>query len=144
MDKKYYTASIEQKDRIKHRLAELLMHARDIHFAYLFGSFIEKGLPFGDIDLGVYFAGKNRLQIAEAAIDLAVSLTRETGYPVDVRLLNNAPVSFVYNVLRGELINENNEDFRCQVAENTIRNYLDIKPILDIATKEAFSHEPQS
>jgi len=119
------------------------MQTSDIHFAYLFGSFIEKDLPFGDIDLGVYFAGKNQLQIAEAAIDLAVNLTRETGYPIDVRVLNNAPVSFVYNVLRGELINENNEDMRCKVTENTVRHYLDIKPILDIATREAFSHDPQ-
>ncbi len=101
-------------------------------------------MPFHDIDLGVFFAGKNQLQMSEAAIDLAVFLSRTTGYPVDVRVLNHAPVSFVYNVLKGKLIYENDEDIRCRVMESTVRQYLDMKPILHLATKEAFSHESQS
>jgi hypothetical protein len=77
--------------------------------------------------------------MSEDANNLATILSRKTGYPVDVRVLNNAPVSFVYNVLKGKLIFEKNEDVRCQVMENTIRSYLDMKPILYLATKEAFS-----
>lgn len=120
------------------------MKAEDIHFAYIFGSFIDDDMPFRDIDLGVFFAGKNRLQMSEAAVDLATILSRKTACPVDVRVLNFAPVAFVYNVLRGELIYEKNADIRCQVMENTVRAYLDMKPILYLATKEAFAHESQS
>jgi predicted nucleotidyltransferase len=101
--------------------------------------FRQAELPFRDIDLGVFYAGEDRVQMIEAADTLAIVLTRLTGYPVDVRVLNSAPASFVYHVIREELIYERNEDLRCQVVENTIRTYLDIEPILRRATKEAFS-----
>lgn len=141
MKKKRYSASAEKKERIKSVIAETLMDTGGIHFSYIFGSFTDKDMPFHDIDLGVFFAGENCLQMSESAADLAIILTRKTACPVDVRVLNNAPVSFVYNVLRGELIYEKNEEIRCQVMENTVRNYLDMKPVLYLATKEAFSHE---
>lgn len=143
MEKQCYSAGAEQKDRIKSTIAEFLLGIEDIAFSYIFGSFMED-IAFHDIDLGIYFVGEDHLQMAETAIGLAVTLTRQTAYPVDVRVLNKAPVSFIYNVLRGELISEQNEDIRCEVMENTVRTYLDMKPILDIGTKEAFSHGSQS
>jgi predicted nucleotidyltransferase len=139
MELKYYTANAVRKDQIMSAIAEILMQADRIDFSYIFGSFIDVDIPFHDIDLGVFFVGNNRLQMSEDANNLATILSRKTGYPVDVRVLNNAPVSFVYNVLKGKLIYEKNEDIRCQVMENTVRSYLDMKPILYLATKEAFS-----
>jgi hypothetical protein len=139
MELKYYTANAVRKDQIMSAIAEILMQADGIDFSYIFGSFIDVDIPFHDIDLGVFFVGNNRLQMSEDANNLATILSRKTGYPVDVRVLNNAPVSFVYNVLKGKLIYEKNEDIRCQVMENTVRSYLDMKPILYLATKEAFS-----
>jgi predicted nucleotidyltransferase len=139
MELKYYTANAVRKDQIMSAIAEVLIQAEGIDFSYIFGSFIDVDIPFHDIDLGVFFVGNNRLQMSEDANNLATILSRKTGYPVDVRVLNNAPVSFVYNVLKGKLIYEKNEDIRCQVMENTVRSYLDMKPILYLATKEAFS-----
>lgn len=139
MELKYYTANAVRKDQIISTIANILMQAEGIHFAYIFGSFMDDDIPFHDIDLGVFFVGNSRLQMSEDANNLATILSRKTGYPVDVRVLNNAPVSFVYNVLKGKLISERNEDIRCQVMENTVRSYLDMKPILYLATKEAFS-----
>jgi hypothetical protein len=139
MELKYYTANAVRKDQIMSAIAEILMQTEGIDFSYIFGSFIDVDIPFHDIDLGVFFVGNNRLQMSEDANNLATILSRKTGYPVDVRVLNNAPVSFVYNVLKGKLIYEKNEDIRCQVMENTVRSYLDMKPILYLATKEAFS-----
>lgn len=140
MEEKYYSANVEQKKRTKKAIAQAIEGINSIAFVYIFGSFIEE-MPFHDIDLGVYFIGEDQLQMADSALEVAVKLSRETGYPVDVRVLNGAPVSFIYNVLRGELISENNADMRCEVMENTVRKYLDMKPLLDIATKEAFSYE---
>lgn len=143
MKKKHYSVSDEEKSRIKSEISALLTKVDNIQFSYVFGSFMDEDMPFHDIDLGVFFAGRNKLQMSETAIDLAVILSRETSFPVDVRVLNYAPVSFVYTVMRGELIYERNADVRCRIMEYTVRNYLDIKPILHQATKEAFSHEPQ-
>jgi hypothetical protein len=143
MDKKRYSATVEEKSRIKSEITAILTKVDDIQFSYVYGSFLDENMPFHDIDLGVFFAGKNKLQMSEIAIDLAIILSKKASFPVDVRVLNHAPVSFVYNAMRGELIYERNADVRCRIMEYTVRNYLDMKPILYQATKEAFSHEPQ-
>lgn len=144
MDRKNYTAGVDRKNLLERRIAEILAKTENIHFAYIFGSFTDEDMPFHDIDLGVFYAGKNQLRMSEAAIELAATLSRTAGCPVDVRVLNHAPVSFIYNVFKGKLIHENDEDIRCRIMESTVRQYLDMKPILHLATKEAFSNESQS
>jgi hypothetical protein len=57
---------------------------------------------------------------------------------VDVRVLNFAPVPFVYQVIRGMLIFDRNEDLRVHVVEETVRKYLDLKPMIHKGIKEAF------
>ena len=72
-------------------------------------------------------------------IELSVELTSQINVPVDVRTINEAPSTFIYKVLRGELINNTNDDLRCRVTERTLREYFDLKPILYQAMKEAYS-----
>ena len=140
MKGKLYTVHAEERIRIGIAISDALKQHGGISFAYLFGSFIDGQLPFHDIDLGVYFTpDKNRLEMAETALGLAAILSDELAFPVDVRVLNHAPVAFVYNVMRGRLIYEADENVRCRVMEDTVRNYLDMKPILYRAAKEAFS-----
>jgi uncharacterized protein len=139
MERKLYTVPAQRKEQIKNILINALQKDKDVSFAYLHGSFTADDLPFHDIDLGIYFSGDNRLVMSQAAITLAVDLSKTTSFPVDVRVLNDAPVSFLYNVMKGELICEKNEDVRCTLMENTIREYLDIQPFLHMAAKEAFS-----
>ena len=64
MERKRYSATAEQKNGIKSAIAEILVKAEDIHSAYIFGSFIDDDMPFRDIDLGVFFAEKNRAYIS--------------------------------------------------------------------------------
>ena len=60
-------------------------------------------------------------------------------YPVDIRILNFAPVPFRFQVIRGKLIYVRDEEVHSEFIEDTMRIYLDIKPILYRATKEAFA-----
>ncbi len=144
MEKTLHTVNVEQKIQIGITIAGVLEQDKSILFAYLFGSFTDELLPFHDIDLGIYFVGNNRLWMSREALELAIILEKKLVFPVDVRVVNNAPVAFLYNVMQGKLIYEKDENIRCQVMENTVRQYLDMKPILYSATKEAFSHESQS
>ena len=57
---------------------------------------------------------------------------------MDVRILNLAPLSFLYHVIRGKLIFEKDEEIRVRVVEQTIARYLDLKPIIWKGIKEAF------
>lgn len=59
--------------------------------------------------------------------------------PVEVSVLNGAPTSFVFHVLRGELLISNNDELLSTLIEETARRYLDISPLRRRATKEAFS-----
>lgn len=109
-----------------------------MEFAYLYGSFIED-LPFHDVDLGVYVAEIKESEATSYAIILAQMLSSKLQVPIDVRVLNFAPVAFLYHLLRGELISERNEEVRSQVVERTVQKYLDLQPILYKSMKEAFA-----
>jgi uncharacterized protein len=139
MKEQAYTVSADQRIRIRESLATILRRDERISFAYLYGSFTDDTSRFHDIDLGIFFTGNNLPQMSENALTLAADLTPIVTFPVDVRVLNNAPVSFLYHVFQGDMLCENDEDLRCRVMEHTIRHYLDIQPILRQAMKEVFS-----
>jgi uncharacterized protein len=139
MKEQAYTVSADQRIQIRESLATILRRDERISFAYLYGSFTDDTSPFHDIDLGIFFTGNNLPQMSENALALAADLTPIATFPVDVRVLNHAPVSFLYHVFQGDMLCENDEDLRCRVMEHTIRHYLDIQPILRQAMKEAFS-----
>lgn len=72
------------------------------------------------------------------ALDLADRLSRVTGYPVDVRAINHAPLAFQFRVLQGRLLVVHDEERLADVMERVGRLYLDIAPVLRHATREAF------
>lgn len=74
-------------------LADVLGQENDVSFAYLFGSFIEER-RFHDIDVGIYVTAAARAPV-DRSLDLAARLSRAAGYPVDVRVLNDAPLTFL-------------------------------------------------
>jgi hypothetical protein len=139
MQRKAYSINTNQKKQIKKVIAETLNSAKGIDFAYVFGSFNDESLPFHDIDLGIFFNIKDPVEVCNVSDDLAIVLLKQVTFPVDVRPLNNAPVTFLYHVMKGELILENNEEVRCQVMERTVREYFDLQPILNRAMKEMFA-----
>jgi predicted nucleotidyltransferase len=126
----------EARARLREQLTrELATHA-DVAFAYLYGSFVESDV-FHDVDVGVYFSPPP--PIGARASALAQSLSDRAKLPVDVRPLNGAPVSFVYHVLRGHLLLSRDDALLAEVMERTVRQYLDIAPLLRHSTKEAFA-----
>ena len=136
MDYKLYTADEARRDELKRIIAETLAARDDIGFAYLFGSFVDGREAFRDIDLGVWFRQGDRRSHFQEGIELSVQLTKKTTIPLDVRPLNEAPVTFVYTVLKGELIDNSDDDLRCRVTERTLREYLDMQPLLERAMRE--------
>ena len=139
MDYKLYTADEARRDELKRIISATLAARHDIGFAYLFGSFVDGSEAFRDIDVGVYFMGSDKRHNIQEGINLSVELTSKTTIPVDVRPLNDAPATFVYKVIRGEMIDNTDDDLRCSVTERALREYFDLRPILYRAMKEAYS-----
>ena len=125
----------EEKERFIASLAARLEQRPEIAFAYVYGSFVEDR-PFRDLDLGIYVTGMGEDRMTAYAIDLALELERTAGFPVDVRVLNAAPLSFLYNVFRGELIVSQDDDLRVRRVEDAVRHHLDMGPLLRRSLRE--------
>ncbi len=126
-----------QKERLINQIKDLLRRYSEIQFAYVYGSFTEN-FPFHDVDIGIFLTGIEKEESTSYSLSLGQTLSREIKVPIDVRVLNFAPLSFVFQVIRGILIYVRNEELRVRVVEETIRRYLDLKPILYKGIKEAF------
>ncbi|MBC7095442.1 nucleotidyltransferase domain-containing protein [Thermococcus sp.] len=127
-----YTLTLDDKKKIKQKIKEALIKREEIIFAYLHGSFIEDR-PFRDIDVAVYVDGNHDLTYE---LELEEELTRIVGFPVDVRTINNAPVTFRFKVIGGELLFTKDERVRCEFEERTLREYHDYEYYLKIYRRE--------
>ncbi len=131
-----YRADEAQRADIQRTLASALAGASDVAFAYLHGSFLD-GARFHDVDVGVYLIGP-AAEHARRALALSDRLSSEVGLPVDVRPLNDAPVSFRFHVVRGKLLFSRDDETLADLIERTVQQYLDMAPLLRRATVEAF------
>ncbi|UCH94620.1 MAG: nucleotidyltransferase domain-containing protein [Candidatus Aminicenantes bacterium] len=143
MEQKYYQMSQEEKQRAAETLKTALSSQPEVVFAFIYGSFNDHSihLPFHDIDVGVYVKEMGKKESVYYSLDLSDKFSTLIKVPVDVRVLNFAPITFCYHVIRGQLIVDKDEDFRSEFMERVIRHYLDMKPLFIRATKEAFGHE---
>lgn len=109
----------------------------EVSFAYLHGSFAKNG-GFRDIDVAVYLK-----DVPASPLEYEIALETEimqtlAGYPVDVRVLNNAPLSFRYHVIKEGLpLIVRNDDARSDFQEATLAQYFDFAPFRALYLKEA-------
>lgn len=135
--RRLYRAEPAERDRVLRKLAVTLEGEPDLEFAWLHGSFLSGG-GFHDVDIGVHLNAAPDVRFRRG-LDLAVRLDRDTGFPVDVRVLNNAPVTFLFHVFReGRLLLSRNDELLADLMERTVREYLDMEPLLRRATIEAY------
>lgn len=136
--KKIYRLSIKDKHHIIQRITAFMEEHKEIVFAYCYGSFTGD-IPFHDIDIGVYLEGITKEEASSYSLDLSYALGTVLKMQSDIRVMNFAPVSFLYHVIRGHLILSRDENIRVQIVEDTMRRYLDIKPLIHRSIKEAFA-----
>lgn len=135
--RRLYRADGAERSRVRRAVTDALETEPDVVFAYLHGSFLTGG-GFHDVDVAVRLraAADRRLRLA---LDLAVRLTREAGFPVDVRVLDDASVAFRFHVFRtGRLLLGRDPELLADSMERTTREYLDAAPLVRRAAVEAF------
>lgn len=124
-----YKLSQEEKEKVKNNLVRLLSKNDEIIFAYLHGSFID-AYWFRDIDIAVYLDEKKvNKRALDYELSLSVELEKTLKLPVDIKILNYAPLSFRYKVTKGEKILSSNEEIRYKFLEDTWHRYLDFAPV---------------
>jgi predicted nucleotidyltransferase len=138
MEEKYFKITRQEKEDIVRRIDGFLQNHPDLLFAYVHGSFISND-QFRDIDVAIYLKAKPT-ELLQAELDLETALYNLIQYPVDVRILNSAPLSFRYNVIKdGRRLAVINDDARCDFEETTVSNYFDFAPYRKMYLQEALN-----
>jgi len=126
-----------EKARIIEKIRDALAPHMEVNFALLHGSFLTDR-PFRDIDLAVYvipaFEGLRRGQYE---IDLSTDLAELVRFPVDVRVLNDAPLAFRYHALTGTVLLIRDEELLDEFRARTWDDYFDFAPFARRFLREA-------
>jgi len=136
--------SIKQYNLTKKEKAEIFRQMKDIIssddfnlFAYLHGSFIEDK-PFRDIDIAIYTQKAAPEQLLEYELKLGEFLESKLKIPVDLKVLNYAPVTFCYMVIKkGLKLFIRDDQKRVDFEVRTMQHYLDFLPFRERYLKEA-------
>jgi predicted nucleotidyltransferase len=98
-----------------------------ILFAILYGSAVEVANP-RDLDIGLY-VDRNSIPPArelDYAFALADELERKVPYPIDVRVINDAPLGFRFNVSQERAVLVNDSASYYQFLERTWNDLDDL------------------
>ncbi len=122
----------EQKEKVLERLKGYLQKKPNVLFAYIFGSFI-KSQRFEDLDLALYLRDGG----GRKALELERELEEVLHLPVEISLLNQAPLSFAFRIVKeGRLIFVRDDKARCDFEEKTRVLYFDFLPFYQRYYKE--------
>lgn len=124
MDKiKPHVLSQAEKDIIIQRIREYFSEQPEIIAALLFGSFVED--QFHDIDIGLFLDPSfPPPRYYEQRLEREISNLAH--FPVDIRILNTAPVRFVYQVLKKQnIITCKNMNAFSSFESKILREYFD-------------------
>jgi predicted nucleotidyltransferase len=125
MNKHKHSLKPDQKEKLAAEISVYLeKNFKRVVAAYLYGSFVT-GLFFSDIDLGILL--KDDIdRTLDFELDLENRLEGIVKYPVDVRLLNGAPLSFCQNVIRHrKVILDGKPNLRAEFEGQILKQYFD-------------------
>jgi len=139
----FFSIDPDRKEEVIREIGEILRSVPEILFAYIHGSFLMG--RFRDVDIAVYLRGSHdKKSILKTELKLEELLERKIGYAVDVRVLNQAPLSFRFNVIRhGELVFSRDENLRSDFEALTISEYHDFAHFRRVYMREALGIEVQ-
>ncbi len=122
------------RERIITQIRKYLSRIDDCMLGYLYGSFSGRN-DFHDIDIGLLVSGEREpYDSYKYAMDIASGLEQciTPRFEVDLRILNDAPVAFQYEVLKtGQTVFVRDESKRIEFESGVMSGYLDLKPLYD-------------
>ncbi|MBF0496131.1 MAG: hypothetical protein HQK58_06080 [Deltaproteobacteria bacterium] len=107
---------------------------------WLHGSFLEETF-FRGIDVGILVRGLIPTAYWDFEWKVIERIMQEVSPPceVDLRVINEAPLSFRFHVIRGRLISTRDEELATDYIESVGREYLDLAPLRYRAMLESWS-----
>jgi uncharacterized protein YutE (UPF0331/DUF86 family)/predicted nucleotidyltransferase len=131
---RYYELSAEEKARLLDFLRKRLEGIDDIIFAYVHGGFLERSF-FRDVDVAVWLSDVGKAFYY--TVNFSAKLEVEAGLPVDLHVLNEAPLPFKHHVFTtGMLLFSKDEELRHRIVDQTIKEYIDLKLTEKLSTEK--------
>lgn len=122
----------ENRNYLIHEISKIIKSKNDIEFAYIFGSFalLQKNLlnssSFNDIDIAIFLSKDKKENVFLLESRIEDELESMFHFQFDVRVINNASLSFQYNVLKsGILILDKNNSIRTDFEGLTLKKYFE-------------------
>ncbi|MFQ6062787.1 MAG: nucleotidyltransferase domain-containing protein [Methanosarcinales archaeon] len=124
---KRYTLNYGEKRRLLKKLKKHLKKIENLEFAYVHGSFVELE-EFRDIDVAIWV--KDPENAFYYAVRVSMNLEIELKMKIDVHVLNEAPITFRYNVYkRGILLFSKNDRLRLEEEIKISMMYFDLEQL---------------
>jgi len=122
---KHQLESSDKNRIIRMVSAHLLKNHEEIVATYCFGSFLTDA--FADIDLGLllYMAPEKPVTYETG---LETELEKLISYTIDIRVINQAPISFCQAVVRGRVIVDRDPNRRADFESRVLKEYFDFAP----------------
>lgn len=132
--------SKEQRDRLVTQLKDLLQGRNEVLLAVLHGSFLTGG-PFRDVDIALLLDSNSigREAFRNYELEQGVRWSLDLGIPIDVRLLNDAPVTFCYHALKGTVLVVKDKNALDELRARTWDDYFDFAPFARRYLREVMS-----
>lgn len=128
---KYYRLSAEERRKLLEELKKELESVEGIVFAYVHGSFVEAE-AFRDVDVALWVEDPGKAFSYE--VDLSARLEARFKTPIDLHVLNKAPLPFKHSVFtRGQLLFSKDEEERASVVDEVLRQYADVRMLNELA-----------
>jgi len=119
--------SIKEKEVLTEKISDILKAKEYILFAYIFGSFVSED-GFKDIDVGVFISSVESKSPLKLELKLEGEIEDAIHISIDIRIINNAPSSFIYNVLKGGIvIVDSNKSLRSDFEGLVYKKYFDFQ-----------------
>jgi predicted nucleotidyltransferase len=137
---KSHQISIKQRREIIEKITAVLAQMPEIAFAFLHGSFLSEP-NFRDIDLGIFVRGVDRSDHWDYEYRLSKEIENalRSSFVIEIKVINEAPLSFCFHVLMGKLLFSRDEDLLVDYMIRTVRDYLDMAPLRERYITEAMA-----
>ncbi len=85
---------------------------------------------FRDFDLGVFMENPEMIDFWDYACMLSrkIETALKKPFPVEIKIINHAPLSFAYHVIRGRLLFVRDENAMVDFMTRVARSYLEMAP----------------
>jgi hypothetical protein len=127
---KVYQEKVKKRLEIIETIKSILLEEQKVIFAFLHGSFCSEQY-FRDVDVGIFVRDLDPSIFSDYELKLSQQIEKAIlfPYPVEVKIINNAPLSFCFSVLQGRLLFTRDEELLISYMTEIARKYLDFAPL---------------